>query len=62
MGGLNRGIQIETRGLVTCAVAWFGNRFTTQSVHEITLGPGDENVVYPYGVVEEALLRLWCKG
>ncbi|MGI8486349.1 MAG: hypothetical protein ACR2OU_19085 [Thermomicrobiales bacterium] len=61
MGNLNRGIEIKTHGVNTRLIAWPGNGFQTQSVHVLTLKPGDASERYTYGMAEEALLCLWVR-
>jgi gentisate 1,2-dioxygenase len=62
MGNLNRGIEITTRGIDTRLIAWPGNGFQTESVHVLTLQPGDASDLYTFDMAEEALLCLWGSG
>ena len=62
MGNLNRGIEITTHGVNTRLIAWPGNGFQTQSVHVLTLAPGDASESYRYDMAEEAMLCLWGEG
>jgi mannose-6-phosphate isomerase-like protein (cupin superfamily) len=62
MGNLNRGIEITTHGIQTRLIAWPGNGFQTQSVHVLTLRPGDSSASYTYDMAEEAMLCLWGAG
>jgi gentisate 1,2-dioxygenase len=62
MGNLNRGIEITTHGINTRLIAWPGNGFQTESVHVLTLKPGDASDNYTYDMAEEALLCLWGRG
>ena len=62
MGNLNRGIEITTHGINTRLIAWPGNGFQTESVHVLTLKPGDASDCYTYDMAEEALLCLWGTG
>ena len=62
MGNLNRGIEITAHGINTRLIAWPGNGFQTESVHVLTLKPGDASDCYTYDMAEEALLCLWGTG
>ena len=62
MGNLNRGIEITAHGISARLIAWPGNGFQTESVHVLTLKPGDTSALYTYGMAEEALLCLWGTG
>jgi quercetin dioxygenase-like cupin family protein len=62
MGNLNRGIEITAHGINTRLIAWPGNGFQTESVHVLTLKPGDSSELYAYDMAEEALLCLWGTG
>lgn len=62
MGNLNRGIEITTHGINTRLIAWPGNGFQTESVHVLTLKPGEASDCYTYDMAEEALLCLWGTG
>jgi len=43
IGNLNDGIEINTQGVRTRLIAWPGNGFQTESVHVLTLAPGEES-------------------
>ena len=58
IGNLQDGPVIEMHGVSTRLVAWPGNGFQTESVHVLTLRPGEESTRYGYGVAEEATLCL----
>ena len=62
MGNLNRGIEITAHGINTRLIAWPGNGFQTESVHVLTLRPGDASDLYTYDMAEEAFLCLWGSG
>jgi mannose-6-phosphate isomerase-like protein (cupin superfamily) len=59
---LNDGIEITTHGLSTRIIAWPGNGFQTQSVHVLTLRPGEASGMYRYDMAEEGLVCLKGKG
>jgi gentisate 1,2-dioxygenase len=62
ISNLNEGIEITTHGLRTRLIAWPGNGFQTQSVHVLTLAPGDESETYTYDMAEEAMVCLKGRG
>jgi gentisate 1,2-dioxygenase len=62
VGNLNRGLEIIAHGVNTRLIAWPGNGFQTESVHVVTIKPGEETEVYTYAVAEEALLCVWGEG
>jgi gentisate 1,2-dioxygenase len=62
MGNLNRGIEITAHGMKTRLIAWPGNGFQTESVHVLTLKPGDASDHYTYDMAEEALVCLCGSG
>jgi mannose-6-phosphate isomerase-like protein (cupin superfamily) len=62
IGNLQDGPTIETHGIATRLIAWPGNGYQTESVHVLTLQPGDESASYCYSVAEEALLCLQGTG
>lgn len=62
VGNLNRGIEIAPHGINTRLIAWPGNGFQTESVHVLTLKPGDAREDYAYDLAEEALFCLWGEG
>ena len=43
IGNLNDGVEIATQGVHTRLIAWPGNGFQTESVHVLTLAPGEES-------------------
>ena len=62
IGNLQDGPEITTNGVPTRLIAWPGNGFQTESVHVLTLHPGDHSDTYAYGMAEEALLCLSGHG
>lgn len=62
VGNLNRGIEIDTHGLNTRLIAWPGNGFQTESIHVLTLKPGQSSDLYTYDMAEEAFLCLLGRG
>jgi mannose-6-phosphate isomerase-like protein (cupin superfamily) len=68
IGNLNDGIEITTHGIATRIIAWPGNGFQTESVHVLTLQPGDASELYTYAMAEEAMVCLkgtgevWLRG
>jgi mannose-6-phosphate isomerase-like protein (cupin superfamily) len=62
IGNLQDGTEITTNGVQTRLIAWPGNGFQTESVHVLTLHPGEESDVYAYGMAEEAMLCLSGRG
>jgi quercetin dioxygenase-like cupin family protein len=62
VGNLQDGAEITTNGVSTRLIAWPGNGFQTESVHVLTLRPGDESNIYTYGMAEEAMLCLSGSG
>jgi gentisate 1,2-dioxygenase len=58
IGSLLQGIEVRIHGVRTRIVAWPGNGFQTQSVHVVTLSPGEEMDMHAYGMAEEAMLCL----
>lgn len=62
IANLNHGIEIATHGISTRLIAWPGNGFQTQSVHVLTLKPGDESEMYTYDMAEEAMVCLKGTG
>lgn len=58
VGNLQDGAVIEIHGVSSRLIAWPGNGFQTESVHVLTLHPGEESTRYTYGVAEEAMLCL----
>ncbi|HEX3421619.1 MAG TPA: hypothetical protein VHT01_10330 [Candidatus Udaeobacter sp.] len=45
IGNLNDGVEITTQGVRTRLIAWPGNGFQTESVHVLTLAPGEESAL-----------------
>lgn len=62
VGNLNRGIEISVRGISTRLIAWPGNGFQTESIHVLTLKPGQASDLYTYDMAEEAFLCLLGSG
>src|SRR5262245_53006800 len=62
IGSFAEGIEIPIHGIRTRLIAWPGNGFQTESVHVLTLAPGDESPTYRYQMAEESLLCLKGKG
>lgn len=62
IGNLNDGIEITTHGLDTRLIAWPGTGFYMESIHVLTLKPGDESHMYCYAVSEEGMLCLKGSG
>ena len=58
IGSLNQGIEVEIHGVSTRIIAWPGNGYQTQSIHVLTLKPGQEMELHTYGMAEEAMLCL----
>jgi len=59
---LNDGIEITTQGVRTRLIAWPGNGFQTESIHVLTLTPGEESVRYEYDMSDEAMVCLKGHG
>jgi len=62
IGGLNEGPVIELHEMQTRLVAWPGNGFQTESVHVLTLEPGQSSAEYTYYGSEEAMICLLGAG
>jgi mannose-6-phosphate isomerase-like protein (cupin superfamily) len=62
IGNLNDGIEITTHGISTRIIAWPGNSLRTESVHVLTLPPGQTSESYRYDMAEESLLCIKGKG
>jgi mannose-6-phosphate isomerase-like protein (cupin superfamily) len=62
IGNLREGAEITTNGVQTRLIAWPGTGFQTESVHVLTMHPGDESDMYAYGMAEEAMLCLSGRG
>jgi mannose-6-phosphate isomerase-like protein (cupin superfamily) len=62
VGNLNRGIEVTANGVAARLIAWPGNGFQTESVHVLTLKPGDASDHYRYDLAEEAFLCLAGRG
>jgi hypothetical protein len=43
LGNLGEGVEITTHGIATRLVAWPGTGFQTESVHVLTIAPGQES-------------------
>jgi hypothetical protein len=61
-GNFAEGIEIPIHDVRTRLIAWPGNGFQTESVHVLTLAPGDASPLYRYQMSEEALLCLKGQG
>jgi len=46
----------------TPLIAWPGNGFQTESVHVLTLAPGEESARYEYDMADEAMVCLKGQG
>ncbi|CAN5524004.1 hypothetical protein BH09VER1_BH09VER1_50570 [soil metagenome] len=62
IGSLNEGVVIKTQGLHTRLIAWPGNGYQTESVHVITVKPGEESKSYAYSLAEEVLFCVAGRG
>ena len=62
IGNLNDGIEITTQGMRTRLIAWPGNGFQTESVHVLTLAPGEESSRYEYDMSDEAMVCFKGQG
>jgi uncharacterized cupin superfamily protein len=62
VGSLCRGIEIETHGMRTRVIAWPGNGLQTQSLHVLTLSPGEASSSYAFPSSEELILCLKGAG
>ncbi|MFC0448252.1 cupin domain-containing protein [Rhodococcus jostii] len=62
IGSLNDGVEVEIHGVATRLIAWPGTGFQTQSVHVLTLEPGQEMDMHAYGLAEESILALQGEG
>src|SRR5262245_21443418 len=62
VGSLCRGIEIETHGMRTRIIAWPGNGLQTQSMHVLTLAPGEASSSYAFPSSEELILCLKGSG
>jgi gentisate 1,2-dioxygenase len=62
LGSLNDGIEVTTQGVRTRLIAWPGNGFQTESIHLLTLAPGDESDRYEYDMSDEAMVCLKGQG
>ncbi len=62
IGSLNEGVVIETQGMHTRLIAWPGNGYQTESVHVLTVKPGEESKSYAYTLAEEAMLCVAGRG
>src|ERR1700730_11832224 len=58
IGSLNDGVELEIHGVSTRLIAWPGTGFQTESLHVLTLTPGQEMDMHRYGMAEEAMLAL----
>jgi quercetin dioxygenase-like cupin family protein len=62
IANLKDGIEITTHGISTRIIAWPGNGFQTESVHVLTLQPGQAGDMYRYDMAEESLVCIKGKG
>src|SRR5436305_12830897 len=62
IGNLNDGVEITTQGVRTRLIAWPGNGFQTESVHVLTLAPGEESALYDYDIADEAIVCFKGQG
>jgi gentisate 1,2-dioxygenase len=62
IGNLNEGVVIQTHGVHTRLIAWPGNGFQTESVHILTLKPGEESASYAYTIAEEVMICAAGRG
>jgi mannose-6-phosphate isomerase-like protein (cupin superfamily) len=62
IGNLNDGVEITTQGVRTRLIAWPGNGFQTESVHVLTLAPGEESARYDYYMSDEAMVCFKGQG
>jgi hypothetical protein len=62
IGSLNDGVEVEIHGVSTRLIAWPGTGFQTESVHMLTLRPGQQMDMHSYGMAEEAVLALQGEG
>ena len=62
IGNLNDGIEITAHNVRTRLIALPGNGFQTESVHVLTLSPGEESVLYDYDMADEAMVCLKGEG
>ncbi len=58
IGSLLQGIEVQIHGVSTRIIVWPGNGFQTESLHVLTLKPGQEMEMHAYGMAEEAMLCL----
>src|SRR6266480_7296850 len=62
IGNLNDGIEITAQGVRTRLIGWPGNGFQTESVHVLTLPPGEESPLYEYDMSDEAMVCFKGRG
>ena len=62
IGNLNEGVVIQTHGVHTRLIAWPGNGFQTESVHVLTMKPGEESASYAYTMAEEVMICAAGRG
>jgi gentisate 1,2-dioxygenase len=62
IGNFAEGIEIRIHDVRTRLIAWPGNGFQTESVHVLTMAPGDETPLHRYQMSEESLLCLKGQG
>ena len=56
IGNLFDGVELTMHGLRTRILAWPGNGYQTESVHLLTVGPGEQGDRYEYDLAEQAFL------
>ncbi|HEX8691639.1 MAG TPA: cupin domain-containing protein [Longimicrobium sp.] len=62
LSNLGDGISITTHGIDTRPIAWPGNGFQTESVHVMTVRPGQASESWAYDMAEEAMVCFKGKG
>lgn len=62
IGNLGDGPEIRTHGVAARLIAWPGNGYQTESVHVLTLRPGEASETYRYGIAEEAMICFKGRG
>ncbi len=62
LSNLGDGIPITTHGIDTRPIAWPGNGFLTESVHVLTVKPGQASESWVYDMAEEAIVVFKGKG
>src|SRR5256885_3702362 len=62
IGNLNDGFEITAHDVRTRLIAWPGDGFQTESVHVLTLAPGEESALYDYDMADEAMVGFKGEG